>query len=139
MTLHDKPSRFVQVVENALDLAWKNEPVWERVHDFYTQRYLNQDSPEKANLHLYGWDTRLRRNLAGAQRRVSMKHWYEINCAKCQTPNLVDNGDLDDMTVLDVDGFRCYSCGAGNMITGDGDVIETDESECLDDGYPVPH
>ena len=55
---------------------------------------------------------------------------------KCQTPNLVDNGDLEDMTVPDVDGFRCYSCGTGNALSENGEVTETDD--CLDDGYPVP-
>jgi hypothetical protein len=58
MTLHDNPTRFVQVVENALDIVWKDELVWMRIHDFYTQRYLNPDSPEKRNFKQFGWDAR---------------------------------------------------------------------------------
>jgi hypothetical protein len=58
MTLHNDPTRFVQIVENALELSYrKNESVlWTRIHDFYTLRYLNPDSPEKRNFKLFGWD-----------------------------------------------------------------------------------
>lgn len=54
--LHNNPTHFVQIVENALDNVYYNDTYeeWCRIHDFYTIRYLNPDSKEKQSLYKYG-------------------------------------------------------------------------------------
>jgi hypothetical protein len=36
--------------------------------------------------------------------------WYKIWCDDCQTVNWVCDGDISDMTQLDIDGFVCRKC-----------------------------
>lgn len=43
-----------------------------------------------------------------------MRSWIEAHCAKCEKPNLVNNGDTRDVTVSDVEGFHCWNCNANN-------------------------
>lgn len=46
--LHKNPTKFIQVVENALDAIYReDEDRWNKVYDFYEARYLNPDSPYK--------------------------------------------------------------------------------------------
>jgi hypothetical protein len=46
--LHKNPTKFIQVVENALDAIYReDEDRWSKVYDFYEARYLNPDSPYK--------------------------------------------------------------------------------------------
>ena len=58
---HENPEHFVQVIENALYVAYKLDTLdrWNRVYDFYERRYLNPNSPYKKALHLYGHYTKM--------------------------------------------------------------------------------
>lgn len=49
--LHKNPTKFIQVVENALDSAYfEDQDRWNKIYDFYEARYLNPDSPYKEAL-----------------------------------------------------------------------------------------
>ena len=37
--------------------------------------------------------------------------WYKEICSKCDTVNWVCNGDETDLTVVDIDAFKCRQCG----------------------------
>ena len=55
--LYIKPTHFVQVVENAINMAYRtNLERWNRLMDFYESRYLNPDAPEKNNWKLPGYN-----------------------------------------------------------------------------------
>lgn len=58
--LHKSPTKFIQVVENALDAVYyedEGSPTWDRIYDFYEARYLNPDSPYKKAL-AYGYQVK---------------------------------------------------------------------------------
>jgi hypothetical protein len=43
------------VVENSLNLLWRNsDKRWYKVIDFYRERYLNPDSPERNAFNTHG-------------------------------------------------------------------------------------
>lgn len=68
-----------------------------------------------------------------------MRQWIEANCWNCSAPNLIDNGDISDLTIGDIEGFKCYHCKTNNVFDDEGNCIETDEDQDqLDDGYAVP-
>jgi hypothetical protein len=62
--LHNPAQHFVQVVENALCIAYDkdDQTQWERIHLFYEKRYLNPNSPEKPNLWAHGYTHSINRN-----------------------------------------------------------------------------
>lgn len=66
--------------------------------------------------------------------------WYENDCFQCGEPNLVCNGDESDWTQEDVaDGFKCWKCGACNMLNDDGEMVRSDRDEDEhEDGLPHP-
>lgn len=66
-----------------------------------------------------------------------MRQWVQISCAHCDTENLVDNGDVEDLTVDDISGFKCHACQGNNVFDDEGESQQTDEEQ-LDDGKPVP-
>ena len=37
--------------------------------------------------------------------------WYKECCPKCETVNWICNGDESDLSGIDIDGFKCRSCG----------------------------
>jgi len=37
--------------------------------------------------------------------------WSEEWCPKCEIINWIYHGNMDDMTVVDIDGCECYKCG----------------------------
>lgn len=39
-----------------------------------------------------------------------MDTWHNINCEKCQTKNWINQGDLEDLTIPDVEAFECWKC-----------------------------
>lgn len=50
--LHDNPTMFIQIVENALNQIYLDDSPgsyarWEEIQKWYMLRYLNPDSPEK--------------------------------------------------------------------------------------------
>lgn len=58
-----------------------------------------------------------------------MHCWYKIKCVECQSTNWVDNGDLDDMTIGDVEAFQCWNCGVVNYLGEDIEALEEGEKE----------
>lgn len=53
--LHNYPTKFIHVVENALNKAYYIDMAkWNVLYDFYEKRYLNSNSPEKDNFK-YGY------------------------------------------------------------------------------------
>lgn len=65
-----------------------------------------------------------------------MNTWLESNCVGCKATNLVDAGDMSDMTIEDIGGFTCYRCGAHNVFDDEGNVFKTNEQQ-LEIGYPL--
>ena len=63
--------------------------------------------------------------------------WLEVYCCHCNTANLIDNGDCEDLTVEDVGGFVCWKCETNNAFEEDGQIVLSQEDE-IDQGYPVP-
>ena len=47
--------------------------------------------------------------------------WYSSRCPKCSATNFVNNGDTSDLTVFDVEGFRCWNCHTAWLLDDDGD------------------
>lgn len=39
-----------------------------------------------------------------------MKNYIEINCPKCCCKNIVDLGDLEDLTRMEVEAIVCWHC-----------------------------
>ena len=37
--------------------------------------------------------------------------WYNCKCINCSKENWINNGDLEDLTVSDVEAFVCWNCG----------------------------
>ena len=37
-------------------------------------------------------------------------HILKIKCPKCNEYNWVNNGDIDDLTVSDIEAVKCWSC-----------------------------
>jgi len=37
--------------------------------------------------------------------------WHKIHCPECDTINWVNDGDLSDMSAIDVEGCECRQCG----------------------------
>jgi hypothetical protein len=37
--------------------------------------------------------------------------WINASCPGCDKANWLNNGDVSDMTVTDVNGFKCWNCG----------------------------
>lgn len=48
-----------------------------------------------------------------------IKEW----CPKCDTVNFVNNGDMEDISGIDIDGIECYSCGHEWLFPGQEDVV----------------
>lgn len=50
---------------------------------------------------------------------------YGINCSRCREYNVVNNGDVNDWSAIDVSGIKCCKCGYQNMFDeedqGEGD------------------
>lgn len=72
-----------------------------------------------------------------------MVQWFEVNCAKCNKTNLVYNGDTSDLTVPDIDYFRCFACETVNEFAeypeNDPQVfIAKDPPNDVDKGHEVP-
>lgn len=67
-------------------------------------------------------------------------YWNEFDCVQCRKPNVVNNGDVDDMTLADVDGFKCWCCGTCNMLDDCGNVVVSNrDEEEHDEGFPTPY
>ena len=36
--------------------------------------------------------------------------WYEVSCPYCDKPQFVCDGDTDDVSQVDIEAVKCYSC-----------------------------
>ena len=61
-----------------------------------------------------------------------MLSWLELSCPGCSTTNWVDNGDPQDMTGFDSEGYKCWKCGKTFTLEGE----ETDEEFLPGDFLP---
>lgn len=59
--------------------------------------------------------------------------WFAEDCVNCGECNMVYNGDTNDWTVQDVEGFICWSCKTSNSFSEDGEPELSDE-DYFDDG-----
>lgn len=61
-----------------------------------------------------------------------MKHWLEINCFECQTPNFVEVKPISDSHIL---GFKCHYCLNDNQVD-DGQVLPSGLD--FEEGFHIP-
>ena len=59
--------------------------------------------------------------------------WLELFCPNCKATNWVDNGDPEDMTVCDNEGYQCWKCKRIFTIRGE------ESEEPFLPGDPLPH
>lgn len=45
--------------------------------------------------------------------------WYKENCPECEAVNWICNGDESDLTGVDVEAYKCRTCGNIEMLGGD--------------------
>lgn len=36
--------------------------------------------------------------------------WIKTSCPQCKTVNWICDGDIEDLTVSDIEGIECYKC-----------------------------
>jgi len=57
-----------------------------------------------------------------------MNTWHEIKCPSCESKNFLNVGDLEDVTTVDPEGFKCWNCGDNFEFVGEsGELKLTDE------------
>jgi len=61
------------------------------------------------------------------------EQWWCSSCPKCKEKNWINNGDPSDLTVMDVEGIRCWSCQHCWRLSEELDYA--DEMEDNDDPY----
>ena len=61
-----------------------------------------------------------------------MTSWLELDCPNCDAVNWVDNGDPQDMTGFDSEGYQCWKCKKHFTLEGE----ETDEDFLPGDPLP---
>ncbi len=54
--------------------------------------------------------------------------WLAIQCP-CGTVNWVDNGNVDDLTIEDEQGFKCFNCGETHWF--EEDLARRDEESIV--------
>jgi hypothetical protein len=56
-------------------------------------------------------------------------HWtstyIHMKCPHCQVHNVVDLGNLDDVTGIDIEACQCHSCSKKFWLPGGRDIHET--------------
>jgi len=50
---------------------------------------------------------------------MSMFSWLEISCPNCNATNWLENGDPQDMTGFDSEGYECWKCGKNYTLEGE--------------------
>lgn len=64
-------------------------------------------------------------------------HVFDITCSDCKTNNYVNNGDIDDMTVCDVDVVLCWECGYVFAVDEQQGLPSRKDGRWADQGYPT--
>lgn len=56
--------------------------------------------------------------------------WYCEQCEKCGKRNYIYNGDPEDITVPDVQGYRCWYCDSVNWFDYEDDAFVDNGVRC---------
>ena len=68
--------------------------------------------------------------------------WVKENCPRCSTPNWVCLGNLNDQTVPDIEGIRCWKCKTDYFLMNEEDLsdglIEDGEFSPFSEKPPKP-
>lgn len=59
-----------------------------------------------------------------------MNHYYNVRCPSCLKKNWIDNGDTEDLTVMDVEAFICWNCKE-TAVLSDGEFGEINSIHML--------
>jgi transcription elongation factor Elf1 len=62
--------------------------------------------------------------------------WYESNCPECGKQNWVCDGDPSDLSGMDIEGLKCWNCGAVYDI-GTGELLADDNFSDEGQQYPI--
>ena len=49
--------------------------------------------------------------------------WHKVTCEECNTKNWLYDGNVSDLSGVDIDGFRCRKCG--NVEVFDEELVKT--------------
>ena len=60
-----------------------------------------------------------------------MNTWIEDYCPSCKSANFINNGDVSDLTGMDVEGFICWKCKKKIAISEDGDELTVSDDDNL--------
>jgi hypothetical protein len=58
--------------------------------------------------------------------------WLEVSCPNCKTLNWINNGDLENFSDMDAEGFACWQCHKTFSLDG----MPTDDDHTSAD--PIP-
>jgi transcription elongation factor Elf1 len=61
--------------------------------------------------------------------------WYKDYCPKCNAMNWVCNGDVSDLSGIDVDGIKCWKCGWQWQLGEEGDLNNVPKGRCFHDHW----
>lgn len=57
-----------------------------------------------------------------------MENWIADNCPMCGEKNYVCQGDIEDVTGIDIDGIKCYKCSFEWLLEPVDSHLELDEA-----------
>jgi len=60
-----------------------------------------------------------------------MSNYSEVNCPKCNCPNLLYLGDLDDLTKPDIEAVICWNCKHKWLLDGAAEWTSIDEANTI--------
>lgn len=72
---------------------------------------------------------------------MSNNSYFDFDCPKCKSRGLVSNGDTSDLTVGDVERFKCWKCGVVINVPESIDdpfTIADDQDDGADESMPMP-
>jgi hypothetical protein len=50
--------------------------------------------------------------------------WFNVECPKCGALNWANNGDLEDITALDIEAVECWQCDHVSLIDEETFAVE---------------
>jgi hypothetical protein len=64
------------------------------------------------------------------------KIWYEVGCPDCDKINWVCDGDPTSLSGMDIEGLKCWNCGA--VFDIGTETLLGDDEVCPEDGQEYP-
>ncbi len=64
--------------------------------------------------------------------------WFQAWCPGCKKPNWICQGNTNDLTGVDKDGFKCFNCGKESLFDDEGDEIDQPSDPYYVDGKEKP-